>query len=419
MSFQNRFIIFSFFLSIFYLIIRFIDSFYFAFAFLGDEHTFANDLNYFINNGYIKSVEYGISIPYTFISYCFYLIIDNVSQSLRLTGTLFTVLLILYLAFRTYISQPNYKIFFSHLFLLIGTTGGTFYGTNDSIFFSSYVVFIFELFLVNKKDNLQGLIIFLSSFFMIISRPVIIIYGAILLLGLFIFKVSQRDNFFFNSKKLKTILAPIALSLFLIGILNYPRYVNGNLLPSYSNKIWDIEKTRGISWSEWVYYSQLQGNKNRLGFFAQIVKWQEVSEYKKLNGSASLPQSFPQYLTHDFSFVVRRTLTSIIEIGIISIRYVGILLFFLPFYIRKKIQNKQFDEFFLTSLIIISGILIWAIIWPGLVQHRWLYPFYLMLIFTFLSDNRIIENKYMILNLILLDIVTIWALWKWQIFYSI
>ena len=33
--------------------------------------------------------------------------------------------------------------------------------------------------------------------------------------------------------------------------------------------------------------------------------------------------------------------------------------------------------------------------------------------------SKVTFFKYHIINLILLDIITIWALWKWKIFYSI
>jgi len=410
---------FSFYLSIIYLFIRFIDCFYLAFPYLGDEHGFANDLNYFIENGYNNSVRHGISIPFTLISYFFFILTDNLSMSLRFTGTLFTILLILYMMYRLKITRQNFKIFFSHFFLLIGTTGGTFYGTNDSIFLCSYIILFFELFIVDQTDRLHYFIIIFSSLFFIISRPVVIIYSGIFFIGYVLYKIVCQNLIFSKRKNFTKILYSIMLSFIFVGLLNYPRFETGKYELSYSNKIWEINKTDGITWAEWAYYSQLVGNKKQLGFFAPFVDRKEVIEYKSLYGESNLPQTFRGYLVHDIPFVIRSCIRAIIEIVIISVRYVGIYLWLLPFYFVYKYKNRSFDNYFFMACIITVGIFVWAAIIPNIVQHRWLYPFYVMLLVTIIKEKSFSFFKYHILNLIILDIITIWALWKWKIFYSI
>ena len=407
---------FSFYLSIIYLVIRFIDCFYLAFPYLGDEHGFANDLNYFIENGYSNSVIHGISIPFTLISYFFFILTDNPSMSLRITGTLFTILLILYMMYRLKITRQNFKIFFFHLFLLIGTTGGTLYGTNDSIFLCSYIILLFELFIVNQTDRLHYFIIFFSSLLFIISRPVVIIYSGIFFIGYALFKIVCQDLIFSRPRDFTKLLYSIVLSLIFVGMLNYPRFAIGQYELSYSNKIQVIEKTDGITWAEWAYYSQIVGNKNQLGFFAPFVDRKEVIEYKNLHGESSLPQTFPEYLVHDIPFVVLSCIRAIIEIVIISVRYVGIYLWLLPFYFYIKYKNRSFDIYFFMACIIIVGIFVWATIIPTLIQHRWLYPFYVMLLVTIINEKSFNFFKYHVINLILLDTITLWALWKWKLF---
>ena len=75
----------------------------------------------------------------------------------------------------------------------------------------------------------------------------------------------------------------------------------------------------------------------------------------------------------------------IIEIGIISLRYLGILLLLFPVYMFKRARYNKFDRLTNFGLYALTGILTWAIIWPGLVQHRWLFPFYVIIIYCFAS----------------------------------
>jgi hypothetical protein len=393
------------------------DCFWLAPEFIGDEGAFLLDLKYFINHSYSDSIIHGISIPYTIISYFFYLFTDNISISLRITGILFTLLFILYMIFRSEITLNNYKLFFFYLLLLIGTTGGMLYGTNDSIFLCSYIIFIIELLFVNDKGRLNCFILFISSFLFIISRPVCIIYGTIFLLGFIFYKIIRWELKYPKQKDINRVLYPIILSILFICISNYPRLMDGIYYPSYSNKIWMIEESRGVTWAEWVYYSQLVGNETNFGFFSNFVDVKEVIGYKKQNGESNLPTTFSEYLIHDISFIIRRAITSIFEILLFSIRYVGIYLFLLPVYVLCKNKTVFTDKNIFIISIIFSGILVWAVIWPGLVQHRWLFPFYVLLLFLFTNEKSISIQKYHFVNILLLDLITIWALWKEKLFY--
>ena len=132
----DRFIDLSFLLSIFYVFVMFIDSVIFFQKNSGDENAFTKDLIYYLEHGYYDAVVHGISIPFTLISVFFYNLINDHSIALRLTGTIFTILPLLYILLRTKLLNRNYRIILFHLFLLIGTSGGQFYGTNDTIFFT-------------------------------------------------------------------------------------------------------------------------------------------------------------------------------------------------------------------------------------------------------------------------------------------
>ena len=64
-----------------------------------------------------------------------------------------------------------------NLFLLIGTSGGQFYGTNDTIFFAAFIIFIFEAIRQNDNSFLNKVLLFSSSLVFILSRPHFIIYS--------------------------------------------------------------------------------------------------------------------------------------------------------------------------------------------------------------------------------------------------
>jgi hypothetical protein len=151
-----------------------------------------------------------------------------------------------------------------------------------------------------------------------------------------------------------------------------------------------------------------------------MVNWDEVREYKNLNNVVTLPKNIFEYLTQHPLFVLRRIPTSIIESLIISLRYVGILLLFLPYYIYKKFDNNDLDSNMLFALTIMVGIIIWTAIIPHLVEHRWYFPLYVMLIFIFSKDSNNKQfNQINVFNMALMNFITLWALYKEKLFYSI
>ena len=406
----------------FYLMIRFIDDFFLFPGGIGDEWYFTNDLKYFIEHGYSNSVIRGISIPFTLISYLFFLITNDVSESLRITGTFFTLTLIIYFAFRQSLIIKNKKNLFIYLLFLISTTGGSFYGTNDSIFFTSLVIFFHELLFVEKKSFYDYSLLFISAIFLVMSRPIIIIYLTIFFLSLLIYKIFNKG---YNLGKVSFQI----FNAFLIGILvalifNYPKLVNGDYSLSFSTKTTTSEHyiANDINWVEWFYYSQLMHNQNGSGFFAPMIDWSDVRNQKALNDDLALPQSFADYLINYKLFIIKRFPKSLIEISFFSIRYVGLLLLLIPLFLFCGLRkNKILDNQLLLIITIFIGIVSWAILWPHVVQHRHLYPFYVFLLFIYSSKN--FDSKVLIninyVNILIIDLLIFWTLWKESFFYKI
>jgi len=417
----DRFIDLSFLLSTFYVFTRFFDSVILFNKNLGDENAFTKDLIYYLEHGYYDAVVHGISIPFTLISVFFYNLVNDYSMALRLTGTIFTILPLLYIILRKGVINKYYRYIFFHLFFLIGTTGGQFYGTNDSIFYSAFIVFIFESIRNKDRSFLNILLLFISSLIFILSRPHFIIYSFVMISGFIFFKLIQKDFRFIKSDR--GVIYTFILGLIIAIILNIPRLMNGQYSISHSNKIYTSYKAEDVNWTEWHYYSQMVGNKKRFGLFAPMAEWEDVRNYKLSNPDLKLPNSYTGYLTHNLYHIIRRVPVSLIEVFVLSVRYVGMFLFILPFVLYKKIRTKSFDHNLIFSFIILFGILTWVIIWPHIIEPRWFYPFYFLLLFFIMGDSTIRKLDYhrllLTVNIIIIDVIIIWALWKEKIFYAI
>ena len=77
-------------------------------------------------------------------------------------------------------------------------------------------------------------------------------------------------------------------------------------------------------------------NSTNLGFFTPMISWKRGLKYKLEYSDDSLPDSYQEYLIHDAGYIFRRAFTSIIEISLISIRYVGFLFLILPYATTRK-----------------------------------------------------------------------------------
>ena len=154
---------------------------------------------------------------------------------------------------------------------------------------------------------------------------------------------------------------------------------------------------------QWHFYSQLIANENGFGAFAPMVNWDEVKNYKQQFGKFSLPRNNFDYLRYNKLFLLKRIPISLFEILIFSIRYVGLLLLVLPYYVLRRQLNQDHHCTSLFPIIITFGILAFVFIIPHLVEHRFLFPFYLMLLYyfdqTWDHNNSFVNNAFIFINL--------------------
>jgi hypothetical protein len=402
---------------------------------LGDEWFFTRDLIFFLENGYKISVINGISIPFTLFSSFIYYFLNDISMSLRLANAIIVFLLILYLYIRKNILAPNnQKIFTIHLLMLIGTTGGMFYGTNDSFFAVSFFILCSECYLYLKGEKINRMFIIIIYSICIMSRPHFIIYLPILFLSFYIFLIYRHG---WDMKNLfNPIIISFFISLLIVSLFNYPKFIEKNfshnqetyipkfLFFSYADKSGTYKTDDPeFSWTQWTFYSQMISNSKGMGLFTSLVDWSEVRDYKIVHGEDSLPKSYQEYILEYFPSIFRRVPISIIEVGLYSIRYVGCFLLSLPFWLVFQIREKSINPLIFISILVFVGIITWTIIWPTTIAPQKLMPFYTMLLILVTDKSNfnfnIFNKNYLMFNLIIMDIITIWALWKWEIFRSI
>ncbi len=432
---NNVIIKFSFLLSCIYIIIQFVDSIFFFPINLGDEWYFTRDLNYFLKHGYYDSVIRGISIPFTLLSSFIHFFLSDISISLRFANAGVVFLLFLYLLLRKDLLKNNNKLVFAtHALVLIGTTGGIFYGTNDSFLFISYFILCSETYLYLKRIEINKFFLVIIFSICILSRPHFLIYFPILFFSLY------TVLFFRDGLNKKNFFNPILLSFFtsflIVLLFNYPKLLENNFshsqgdyLPeflffSYSDKS-DTYKTedKGFNWIQWCFYSQMVSENKKFGLFAPFVDWEDVRKYKLKNDSLPLPNSYQEYIFKYPSFVFKRIPFSFIEVFFYSLRYVGILLIFIPFCLIFSDYKKYINFSIFIIILTFTGIFLWAVIMPNSIAQQRLMPFYLMLLILATDKKLFISNNFnksiVILNLIIVDLVVSYAFFKWGIFRSL
>jgi len=275
--------------------------------------------------------------------------------------------------------------------------------------------------MINRFNKYNHLLLIISSTLAIISRPVVILYLVVFLFSLMSIKIFQKE---YNLKKIFSKISLVFLSTIIIVLLfNYPKIFSGEYTLSFSTKTTSSEHyiAKDINWVQWFYFSQLVHNQNGSGYFAPMVEWKDVQSYKQLNGDATLPKSFSDYLINYKVFIMKRLPKSLLEVSIISIRYVGLLLLLLPLVAYNDFRKKLPLNNLLLIFIIIFGIVSWVILMPQLVQHRHLFPYYVLLLFIYTSKTPkpgFLMNINSI-NIIIIDIIIVWTLWKESFFYRI
>ncbi len=115
-----------------------------------------------------------------------------------------------------------------------------------------------------------------------VTRLVVVVYLGILKISLTCYSIITRKKSIYQISK--NLFQPALASFLAYILISIPNFLDGNFELTNSNK--SIFENKEITWTKWVYQSQLIGNNSiRFGFFANMIDWEEALKYKLINGN--------------------------------------------------------------------------------------------------------------------------------------
>ncbi|MEM6686376.1 MAG: glycosyltransferase family 39 protein [Bacteroidota bacterium] len=379
----------------------------------GDEHSFLEMYDVFLNQGFYEANVAGNSTLFNFISSLFYQLGFSPLYSLKCTSVLSglaTMVLLYYIGKRMY---GHYNAYFQTVALLtsynvIIVVIAMFGGINDPLLTVLLLAIVYILLkkVLSTKDFIYiGALLAL----MLATRKFTILFIPSLLFLLFVVLRKQSQI----AKKLMYLAVSCGL---LIGILNFPSLKENGTLSFHSKE----NKEYVANWAQLQYYTQLQVNEGKIAFGSHVT-WQDTDEYLAKNGENSLPKGIISGLLFDVKLTVKEFFIDFFYnaksftrlLGIIFILNIIIFGFKL---IRRKLSiqtfiNNPIDTFGLIYTLILSLIVI------SYVEIRWFIPILTILSFVFMKRIHLFtanfknaqRNNFLILNaqLIALNVMSL------------
>ena len=215
----------------------------------GDESLFISDLIFIKKEGWFAAIEKGISIPYLLLTYPFSLLVKN-HIALRLVNIILVGLLVFYFKKQKRQSKPY---FYAYLGFFISTVGYFFIGTNDALFFICCIIFLHQVYLLQKNKNWKGTLAISALIIAFFTRELLIIYTPVLLLCFYMIYTEKG----WGSIHKKHILILVVVFL----LINIPSILVTNKL-SYDKKL--PPENVNVNWVQRQYLAQLMVNNGEL-----------------------------------------------------------------------------------------------------------------------------------------------------------
>ncbi len=362
----------------------------------GDELLFIRDLSLIKESGWIVAIEKGISIPYMLLAYPFSLVMKS-HIALRLVNVLILTSLFYYFSRRI----KTKRTFYGFLLFYISTAIFFFIGTNDTLFFVTFTVFVSETFFLveNKKWNSSlAYTTLIVSFF---TRTLFLIYIPVVLICFYcIYKYAERKSF--NWK-------PLLLFLVLLG-LNTPSILANNKLSYDLKSPPELVKS---NWAQRQYLAQLMVNKGELKNHGHPT-WEQTDAYLLKNGSDSLPNSILSGLLFSPKLTLIEFFKDVFDCLLYGTRQLGsmlaiVILFGIAFFIKNK---KKIELIFIPISLLIM-ICIFSLIIISYVELRWLAPVFIASILYYwnLQHNNKISNTVVLINYLVLTTISCYGIY--------
>lgn len=363
----------------------------------GDELLFISDLDLIKDKGWIYAIEKNISIPYMVLSYPLSLFLENYI-ALRLVNFVLLILMMYYLYKRSF--QPK-LILFGYLLFYLCTAYYFYVGTNDVLFFIGLVVFINEVYLLQKGEKWNGSLAFSALLLSFFTRELILVYMPVVTLCFFIIYKERNNRSKINWKQ------PILLALILI-LINLPSLINNKSI-SYDLKL----PPTGVkaSWSQRQYLAQLMVNSGQIPNNTH-PSWSQTDEYLEKNGLDSLPDGIIEGVLFDFKLTVLEFFKDFYTCIFQGFRQLGLILI-LPvfFFFKEIIKERKISLDLLIPFSLLMMVSIFSFIIISYPELRWLCPIFILTIIYFvdLQKNKQFSDNIYLLNYLVLFSLTIYG----------
>jgi hypothetical protein len=363
----------------------------------GDESLFVTDLDLIFNKGWNEAIVKNISIPYMILAYPFAIFFKNYI-ALRIVNVLLLGCLLCYFYYRLH---DNRKAFFNYFFFFLCTAPYFFIGTNDALFFVGIIMFMTEVYLLQKEEKVYFKLAISTLIVSFFTRELILIYLPVVLLGCFIIyrkKMLVKINFIY----------PTLIFLTFV-FLNIPSLKeNGKL--SFDNK--SPTNTNGVTWTQRQYLAQLLVNKGEIENFSH-PSWEKTNEYLIKNGENSLPRGIIAGLFLDIKLTILEFFKDFYYSIFFGFRQLGLILFVtILFPIRDFFNTKKFNLNMYIPYALLFIISIFSLIIISFIEPRWYAPVFIMSIVFYtdlckkkiLSDTIIMSNYFILIAICLFNI---------------
>lgn len=368
----------------------------------GDEMLFISDLELIKNKGWIRAIEKNISIPYMLLVYPISLILKNYI-ALRLVNLLLLVLLFVYFAKRKNTFELS---FYGYLLFFISTVGYFFFGTNDTLFFVSLIIYFVEINQLQKNKSWNGTLALIALLIAFFTRKLIFVFCPIIIFSFFI--LYKNNGFkFINTKTI------IFVFIIFLG-LNIPSLLrNGNI--SYDLK--NPPKNINATWVQRQYLAQLMVNDGSLPN-NNHPSWEQTDLYLKKNGQSSLPKGIIGSIFFDINLTFKEFFKELYSCMFYGFRQLGLILLVPLFFVIKDfLKTKRLNFSMIIPICTLVMICVFSLIIISFMELRWLAPVFILTIVYF-SDlqkekiwntNIIRANYFVLLFLSLFGIFSLWG----------
>lgn len=358
----------------------------------GDEILFLEDLKLIQTKGWMYSIEKGISIPYMLLCYPFSFLFTNLMFFRVINMALFLLLL-----FYFYKRKVNFLFYFCLLFF-ISTSKVFFSGTNDTIFFLGIIVFLCEVYFLNKNNKWNSSLAISALILAFFTRQLFWVYFPAILFGFYVI---------YKNSALKSINYKIPIVLFLVlVVINIPSLLVKKSF-SYDQKV--PESSVKSNWTQRNYLSQLVINEGKLSN-GKHVSWDETDTYLAKNGVNSLPKTTLESAFFDLKLTFKEFFKNLFYASKDGFRQLG-LIFFIPFILILCINKVKIRDVFIPISTIITLFILCFILILN-IELRWLIGVFIPLILYYseLKMDSKWFSKFNYLNLFLIFSINVYAI---------